>query len=74
MNKLLTRQVGDAGLISIQNPIRLNDYSEPQLDIAILSPRDDYYTSVLATPDAVLLIIKIADSSLDYDRDVKLPR
>jgi Uma2 family endonuclease len=74
LNKLLTIQVGDAGIISIQNPIRLDDYSEPQPDIAILSPRDDYYTQALATPDDVLLVIEIADSSLDYDRDEKLPR
>lgn len=74
LNKLLTRQVGDAGLVSIQNPIRLNNYSEPQPAIAILQPRDDYYTSALPAPDAVLLIIEIADSSLDYDRDEKLPR
>jgi Uma2 family endonuclease len=74
LNKLLTQQVGDTGIISIQNPIQLNDYSEPQPDIAILSPRDDYYINALATPDDVLLLIEIADSSLDYDRDEKLPR
>lgn len=74
LNKILTKQVGDDGIISIQNPIRLSDYSEPQPDIAILSPRDDFYTSALATPDDVLLVIEIADSSLDYDRDEKLPR
>lgn len=74
LNKLLTRLVGDTGIISIQNPIRLNNYGEPQPDIAILSPRDDYYTSALATPDDVLLVIEIADSSVEYDRDQKLPR
>lgn len=40
----------------------------------ILSPRDDFYTRALATPDAVFLVIEIADSALDYDRDEKLPR
>ncbi len=74
LNKLLTNAVGDAGIISIQNPIRLSDYSEPQPDITILSPRDDFYTSALATPDDVLLVIEIADNSLAYDRGEKLPR
>lgn len=74
LNRLLTRQVGDAGIISIQNPIRLSDYSEPQPDIAVLNPRDDFYTNALAAPDDVLLVIEIADNSLDYDRDEKLPR
>lgn len=74
LNRILTRLVGDAGIISIQNPIRLSDYSEPQPDIALLSPRDDFYTSGLATPNDVLLVIEIADTSIDYDRDEKLPR
>jgi Uma2 family endonuclease len=74
LNKILIQQVGDDGIISIQNPIRLDDYGEPQPDIAILSPRDDYYAHALATPDDVLLLIEIADTSLDYDRDKKLPR
>lgn len=74
LNKLLTKQVGDSGIISIQNPIRLSDYSEPQPDIAILSPRDDFYTHALATPDDLLLVIEIADSSIEYDREEKLPR
>ena len=74
LNQLLSRLVGDAGIISIQNPIRLNEQSEPQPDVAILSPRDDFYTGALATPDDVLLVIEIADTSLAYDRDEKLPR
>jgi Uma2 family endonuclease len=74
LNRLLNILLGTAAIISIQNPIRLSDYSEPQPDIAILRPRDDFYTGALATPDDVLLIIEIADSSLDYDRDEKLPR
>ncbi|PDW05020.1 Uma2 family endonuclease [Candidatus Viridilinea mediisalina] len=74
LNKILMNQVGDNGIISIQNPIQLSDYSEPQPDITILSPREDFYTSALPTPDDVLLIIEIADSSIDYDRDEKLPR
>lgn len=74
LNKLLALLVGDSGIISIQNPIQLDDYSEPQPDIAILSPRDDYYTAALARPDDVLLAIEIADTSPDYDREEKLPR
>ncbi|NCC34245.1 MAG: Uma2 family endonuclease [Chloroflexia bacterium] len=74
LNRLLSLLVGTAGIVSIQNPIRLSDYSEPQPDIAILSPRDDFYTRALATPDDVLLVIEIADSSIEYDRDEKLPR
>ena len=40
----------------------------------MLAPRDDFYRTALALPDDVLLVIEVADSSLDYDRDEKLPR
>src|SRR5215211_7801891 len=74
LNKLLMRQVGDDAILSIQNSIQLNDYSEPQPDIALLSPRDDYYDQALARPDDILLLIEVADTSFGYDRDQKLPR
>jgi Uma2 family endonuclease len=74
LNKLLMRLVGDDAILSIQNSVQLNDYSEPQPDVAILSPRDDYYDQALARPDDIILLIEVADTSIDYDRDQKLPR
>ena len=74
LNKIFFQQVGAFGIVSVQNPIRLNDYSEPQPDIAILHHRDDFYTHALATPDDVLLVVAIADTTLEYDRDQKVPR
>ena len=57
--------------IRIQNPIHLDDGSEPQPDAMLLRPRNDRYTTSHPTPADVLLVIEVADSSLDYDRDVK---
>jgi Uma2 family endonuclease len=74
LNKILGVRVGDRGIISIQNPIRLDKLGEPQPDIAILHPRDDFYTQALATPDDILLVIEVADTTLEYDREQKLPR
>lgn len=73
LNKLLGKQVGERGIISIQNPIRISVYGEPQPDIAILQPRADFYTEALATPDDILLLIEVADTTLEYDREHKLP-
>jgi Uma2 family endonuclease len=73
LNFLLNRRVGDYAIISVQDPIRLDDYSEPEPDIALLKPRDDFYAQELPTVEDVLLIIEVADSSVEYDRDVKLP-
>ena len=46
--------------------------SEPQPDLALLAPRRDFYKRALPRPTDVLLVIEVADSSLAYDRAVKM--
>jgi Uma2 family endonuclease len=57
----------------VQNPIRLGQHSEPQPDIALLRPRPDFYHSSHPTSADVFLIIEVADTSLAYDTQIKLP-
>ncbi len=59
--------------MQVQGPVRLDDYSESEPDIALLTPREDYYRDALPGPTDVLLIIEVADSSQRYDRRVKVP-
>ena len=71
--QLLTRRTGDhEAIVDSQNPIRLGPYSEPQPDVVVLRFREDYYPEH-PTPTDVLLVIEVADTSLAYDRQVKLP-
>lgn len=74
LTKLLLLAVNDDAVISPQNAIQLDDYTEPQPDIAVLHPREDDYEHDLPRPDDIFLLIEIADTSLDYDRNLKLPR
>jgi Uma2 family endonuclease len=46
LTRLLVLAVGDRGIISVQNPVRLTRRSEPQPDLAVLKPRDDYRTTL----------------------------
>ena len=71
--KLFEKKLGDRFMISAQNSVRLNNHSEPQPDIAILKWRDDFYIEALPTPDDILLIIEVADSTIAYDREIKAP-
>lgn len=71
--RLLMRAVGDAAVVSVQNPLFLPPRSEPQPDILLLKPRADDYVASLPTAADVLLLIEVADTSLSYDRDIKLP-
>ena len=70
---LLVTAVGKNGIVSVQNPIVLPPRNEPQPDLAILKPRQDYYESKLPSALDVLLLIEVADSTLEYDRDAKIP-
>ncbi len=59
--------------LQCQDPIILPSNSEPEPDFAILNKRPDNYRFALPKADDVLLVIEIADSTLKYDREVKLP-
>lgn len=72
LNRCLSRGVGDRAIVSVQNPIRFPD-SEPEPDVALLRPREDFYESGKPRPADVLLIIEVADTTVDYDRDEKRP-
>ena len=62
----------DQARVRIQNPIRLNDRTEPQPDVVLARPRPGSpYRSVHPGPRDILLVVEIADTSLAYDRDVK---
>lgn len=58
---------------SAQNPVSIDEYSEPQPDLLLLRPRDDFYDSGHPKPHDVLLLVEVADSTLRSDREGKLP-
>jgi Uma2 family endonuclease len=53
--------------------VQLSERTEPQPDVVLLKPRADYYSTAHPIASEVLLLIEVADSSIDYDRDVKIP-
>ncbi|MCA1594534.1 MAG: Uma2 family endonuclease [Acidobacteria bacterium] len=73
LSRLLNLQFSDTMIVSTQNPIRLNDFSEPQPDVALLRWRDDFYRREHPRPADVLLVIEVADSTVETDRTVKMP-
>ena len=74
LNHALFMAFGGRAIVSVQNPLRLDPLNEPQPDVVILRPREDFYQrGPLPGPADVLLVVEVADSSLRYDRAVKLP-
>ena len=65
--------IGDRAVLSAQSPLILDDFSEPEPDLALLKPSVDTYRQRHPRPDDVLLLIEVADTSGAYDRRVKIP-
>jgi Uma2 family endonuclease len=70
---LFTEALGRRVIVSVQNPLRLDRFNEPQPDIIILKPQPDFYASRNSGPEDASLVIEISETSLSYDRNLKLP-
>ena len=73
VNRLLNQHLRAEWIISVQNPIALSDGNEPEPDIALLRFQSDFYAKALPRAQDTLLVIEVADSSLEYDQTIKLP-
>jgi len=63
----------ERAIIWVQNPVRLDDRTEVYPDVSLLRWRSDYYASGHPGPEAVLLVVEVSETSLAYDREVKVP-
>jgi len=70
--EFLVRNAKGRWIVGIQDPIRLDDYSEPQPDVSLLRPAPAGYKDRHPVPADIFLLIEVADSSLTYDRGRKL--
>jgi Uma2 family endonuclease len=73
LTSIFIQRVGLQANVSSQNPIRLNARSEPQPDIALLRYREDFYRHTRPGPVDILLLVEVSDTTLRYDKEVKLP-
>jgi Uma2 family endonuclease len=62
----------DVALVSVQTPLRLDGFNEPEPDVMLLRPRDDGYRASHPAAADVLLLVEVSETSLAYDRSVKL--
>jgi Uma2 family endonuclease len=60
-------------LVAVQDPVHLEQYSEPEPDVMLLKRTPDFYRARHPVPADVFLLIEVADTSLGYDREKKLP-
>ncbi|MBI4472982.1 MAG: Uma2 family endonuclease [Acidobacteria bacterium] len=72
-NTAFAEAFGRRAIVSVQNPLRLDIYNEPQPDIVVLRPRADFYASARFTPQDVFFVVEVSHTSLSYDRKIKVP-
>ena len=70
---LLHEKLQRTAIIRVQNPIVLDDFSEPQPDISVLKLQSGSYRGAHPRPQNVLLVIEVSDTTLRFDRQVKVP-
>ena len=74
LNRTLVLEGGTKTIVWPQNSVALDRFNHPEPDFLLLRPRDDFYgTGERPNAQDVLLVIEVSDSSLAYDRKVKLP-
>lgn len=73
LTRLFTLQLTDQVVVSVQNPVVLSDRSEPEPDVTLLRPRDDFYEERLPEAADVLLLVEVSEATLRFDKEVKLP-
>lgn len=70
LNMLLARLAGDRYVLSVQNPITVDEHGEPQPDIALVR---ELPAERLPGPEEVVLVVEVSDAALPYDKNIKLP-
>ena len=73
LTELFAMQAGKRVVLRVQGPVRLGEHSELQPDVTLLRRRPDFYASGHPGPEDVLLVVEVAETAADYDREVKVP-
>jgi Uma2 family endonuclease len=71
--RALVTQARDAAIVRVQSPVRLDFYTQPEPDVVLARPRADFYATAHPGAADVLLIVEVAEWSIDYDLEVKAP-
>lgn len=71
--KKLYQLIGQQAEIRVQEPITLPSDSEPEPDVVVAKLKADNYLSAHPVAEDIILVVEIADSTLKYDREVKIP-
>lgn len=74
VSELFFSRLATVASVRVQNPITLDDFSEPQPDISLVKRRSDFYQERHPQPADIFLLVEVADTTIDFDLSVKIPQ
>jgi Uma2 family endonuclease len=74
LTELFIMSLGRKVTVTVQNPVRLGEFTEPQPDLTVARHRDDRYKGCHPVPNDILILVEVADTTLHYDHTEKMPR
>ncbi len=74
LTHIFVRAVPEGIRVRVQGPLQMDESTMFQPDLTILRPREDNYVESNPTPKDTLLVIEVSDSTIAYDRNVKIPK
>lgn len=74
LNEFLISKLAGQYLVSVQNPIVSSSDTEPEPDLTILRRTADLYRDQLPTGSDTLIVIEVADTTANFDRNRKFPK
>lgn len=72
INMVFNKTFGDKAIIGIQDPVTIRPNSEPEPDISVLKLKKDFYADKHPSPNDVIFLVEVADSTLSFDKEIKL--
>ncbi len=73
LNALFHQRLAQVVIVGVQNPVELDGNSEPQPDLSLLRRRADFYEAGHPQVSDILLLVEVADTTVESDRKVKIP-
>lgn len=70
---LLSDLLAAKARVQVQNPVRLDQYSQVQPDVTLLRLRDYTKDQQHPGPEDILLVVEVSDTTLLMDRQQKVP-
>lgn len=72
LNRLLNKKYNEEVTLDFQNPVVIENHSEPEPDAVILEFSNNDYSKKKPTSNDVLVIIEVSNTTLKYDKTTKL--